>query len=125
MGNKRIHVRVPLRRYFRIPLSGEAILSNSSNPTIRAHTIDISKGGVAVKTFSEEVPTAEYQIEILTEAGQKIEMFAQFIRADDSIAGFQTLQIDQKSQGIIRDLFFEYQKTTDFIKQLNEEECDM
>ncbi len=120
MEHKRIYVRVPLRRYFRVPLSGEAILSNSSNLTIRARTIDISQGGVAVKTFSEEVHTAEYQIEILTEAGQRIEMFAQLVRANDSIAGFQTLQIDQKSQGVIRNLFFEYQKTTDFIKQLDE-----
>lgn len=95
-------------------------MSNSSNLTIRARTIDISQGGVAVKTFSEEVHTAEYQIEILTEAGQRIEMFAQLVRANDSIAGFQTLQIDQKSQGVIRNLFFEYQKTTDFIKQLDE-----
>jgi hypothetical protein len=101
-------------------LNGEAILSNSSNPTIRARTIDISQGGVAIKTFLEKVPTTEYQIEILTEAGQRIEMFAKLVRADDSIAGFQTLQTDQKSQEVIRNLFFEYQKTTDFIKQLDE-----
>jgi len=121
MDIKKIYLHVPLRRYFRVPLKGKAILSNSSNPTIRACTIDISQGGVTVKTFSEEVSTAEYQIEILTEAGQRIEMFAQLVRADDSIAGFQTLQIDQKSQEVIRHLFFEYQKTTDFIKQLEEE----
>ena len=121
MELKRIYSRVPLRRYFRVPLNGKAILSNSSNPTIKASTIDISQGGVTVKTFSEEVPTAEYQIEILTEAGQRIEMFAQLVRVDDSIARFQTLQIDQKSQEVIRHLFFEYQKTTDFIKQLEEE----
>jgi len=124
MEHKRINFRVPLRRYFRVPLSGEAILSNSSNSTIRARTINISKGGVAVKTFSEEVPTAGYQIEILTEAGQRIKMFAQLIRAEDSVAGFQTLQIDQKSLRVIRNLFFEYQKTPDFIKQLNEEGYD-
>jgi c-di-GMP-binding flagellar brake protein YcgR len=121
MDLKRIYFHVPLRRYFRVPLSGKAILSNSSNPTIKARTIDISQGGVTVETFSDEVPTAEYQIEILTEAGQRIEMFAQLVRVDDSIARFQTLQIDQKSQEVIRNLFFEYQKTTDFIKQLDEE----
>ncbi|MBU4235969.1 MAG: PilZ domain-containing protein [Proteobacteria bacterium] len=81
----------------RVPLSGEAILSNSCNPTIRGRTINISQGGVAVKTFSEEVPTTEYQVEILTEAGQRIEIFAQLVRVDDSITGLQTLQIDQKS----------------------------
>ena len=121
MELKRIYLRVPLRRYFRVPLSGKAILSSSSNPTIKASTIDISEGGVTVKAFSEEVPTAEYQLEILTEAGQRIEMFVQLVRANDSIVGFQTLQIDQKSQEVIRNLFFEYEKTTDFIKQLDEE----
>lgn len=119
MELKRIDVRAPLRGYFRVPLNGEAILSNSSsNPTIRARTIDISQGGVAIKT-SEEVPTAEYQIEILTEAGQRIEMFTKLVRADDSIVGFQTLQIEQKSQEVIRNLFFEYEKTSYFIKQLD------
>ena len=52
------------RIYVRVPLSGEAILSNSSKPTIKTRTINISQGGVAVVTFSEEVHTTEYQIEI-------------------------------------------------------------
>ncbi len=108
------------RIYFRVPLSGEAIVSNSSNSTIRTRTIDISQVGFAVETFSDEVHTAEYQIEILTKDGQRIEMFAQLVRADDYITGFQTLQIEQKSQKVIRNLFFEYQQTTDFIKQLDE-----
>jgi c-di-GMP-binding flagellar brake protein YcgR len=112
MEFKRIHVRVPL--------SGEAILSSSSNPTIKAHTINISQGGVAVDTISGEISTAEYQIEIHTESGQKIEIFAKLIRMDDSIAGFRALQIDQKSQEIIRNLVFEYETTTDFINNLDE-----
>ena len=108
------------RRYVRVPLSGEAILSNSSNTTIKARTIDISQGGVAIVGISEEVSTAEYQIEILTEAGPKIEIFAQLVRVDDSIAGFQILRIDKKSQEIIKNLVFEYQQSIDFIKQLDE-----
>ncbi|MDD3814289.1 MAG: PilZ domain-containing protein [Desulfocapsaceae bacterium] len=108
------------RIYVRVPLSGEAILSNSSNPTIKAHTINISQGGVAVDSISEEISTAEYQIEIHTESGQKIEIFAKLIRKDDSIAGFRALQIDQRSQEIIRDLVLEYETTTDFINNLDE-----
>jgi hypothetical protein len=108
------------RIYVRVPLSGEAILSSSSNPTVKARTIDISQGGVAIVDFSEEVSTAEYQIEILTEAGMRIKIFAKLVRVVDSIAGFQTLQIDQESQEIIKDLIFEYQKSIDFIKQLDE-----
>ena len=64
MGIKRIYVRVPL--------SGEAILSNSCKPTIKARAINISQGGVAVVAFSDEVLTDEYKIEILTEKGQRI-----------------------------------------------------
>lgn len=112
MGHKRIFVRVPL--------SGEAVLSNSGKPTIKARTIDISQGGVAITAFSDEVSSAEYRIEILTETGQRIEIFAQLVRVDDTIAGFQTLQIDEKSQEIIKNLVFEYQTTPDFIKQLDE-----
>ena len=112
MGHKRIYVRVPL--------SGEAVLSNSNKPTIKARTIDISQGGVAITAFSDEVSSANYRIEILTETGQRIEIFAQLVRVDESVAGFQTLQIDQKSQEIIKNLVFDYQTTPDFIKQLDE-----
>jgi len=112
MGHKRIYVRVPL--------SGEAVLSNSGKPTIKARTIDISQGGVAITAFSDEVSSAEYRIDILTEAGQRIEIFAQLVRVDEGIAGFKTLQIDEKCQEIIKNLVFEYQETPDFIKQLDE-----
>ena len=112
MGYKRIYVRVPV--------SGEAILSNSNNTIIKARTIDISQGGVAITAFSDTIPNDEYQIEILTEAGQRIEIAARLVRVDDSMAGFQTSQIDQNSQEVIKNLVFEYQTTTDFINQLDE-----
>jgi len=112
MKHKRIHVRVPL--------IGEAILSNNIHPTIKARTIDISHGGVAIVDLSEELPAGEYQIEILTESGQRIEIVAQLVRVVDFIADFQTLQIDQDSQEIIKHLIFEYQESIDFIKQLDE-----
>src|SRR5665647_2483627 len=119
--NKRKDIR---RKYARVPLSGEAILSNTSNPTIKASIIDISQGGLALGSFSDEVSTAEYQVEILTEAGERIELFVKLVRVVDSIAGFiagfRILQIDQKSQEIIKKLLFEYQKTIEFIKQLDE-----
>jgi len=73
-----------------------------------------------VATLSEELPTGEYQIEILTEAGQRIGIFARLVRLDNSIAGFETLQIDHKSQEFIKNLVFEYETTDDFINQLDE-----
>jgi c-di-GMP-binding flagellar brake protein YcgR len=107
------------RMYVRVPLSGAAILSSSSNPKIKARTVDISQGGAAITAFSEKLSSSVYQIEIVTEAGEKIEISARLVRVDDPIAGFQTLQMDQKSQKIIENLVFEYQKTLDFITQMD------
>ena len=120
--NKRKDIR---RKYARVPLSGEAILSNSSNPTIKASIIDISQGGLALGSFSGEVSTAEYQVEIFTESGERIEFSVKLVRVVDSIVGFiacfRILQIDQKNQEIIQNLVFEYQNTCfEFIKQLDE-----
>jgi len=112
MKQKRLHVR--------LPLNGDAVLSDGSNPIIKASTINISLGGVAIVGFPKIISPAEYQIKILTEVGQEIEIFAQLVQVDDSIAGFQTLRIDQKSQEIIKELVFEYQQSIDFIKQLDE-----
>jgi len=112
MKHKRIHVRVPLH--------GDVILSKSNHPTIKAHAIDISHGGVAVAAFSEDACGGEYQIEIQTESGLIIKITAQLVRVEDSIAGFQTLYVDEKSQEIINNLVFEYQGTVDFIEQLDE-----
>jgi len=39
-----------------------------------------------------------------------LSFFAQLVRLDNPIAGFQTLQMDQKSQKIIEELVLEYQK---------------
>jgi len=108
------------RIYIRVPLHGHAILTSSRHPTIKAHTIDISQGGVAVAALSEAICGVEYKIEILTESGQEIEIFAKLIRVEDAVAGFQTMRVDQKSQEIIKELVFEYQNTVDFIKQLDE-----
>ena len=120
-----IHKRKDIKRkYARVPLSGEAILSNSSNPMIKASIIDISQGGIALGSFSDEISTAEYKIEILTEAGEGIALFVKLVRVVDSIAGFiagfRILQMDQKSQEIIKKLIFEYQNSIDFINQLDE-----
>ena len=115
MKQKRIYVRVPLR--------GDAVLSRSSHQTIRAKTIDISQGGVAVTALSDEVSGGEYQIEIVTESGMTIEIVARLVRVKDSIAGFETQQINPKSREIINELIFNYQKTVDFIRQFDE--CDL
>ena len=110
MDHRRIFIRVPLR--------AEASLVLSQNVTIKVKTIDISQGGVATVAFSEEVPNADYRIEILTEDGQKIEIFAKLVHVEASIAGFHILMMDKKSQEVINNLVFEYETTLDFIEQL-------
>ncbi len=113
MGYKRIYVRVPLE--------GEAILSNSKRTIIKARAIDISQGGIAITAFSEAISKEEeYQITVLTESGMRIQLSAHLVRVDDAIAGFQAVQIDQNSQEIIKNLVFEYQTTPAFIRQLDE-----
>lgn len=111
MGFKRIHVRVPLR--------GEATLTNN-NITIKARTIDVSQGGVAITAFSTKIPSDEYKIDIVTEDGNQLGFIARLVRLDDSVAGFQTLEIDKNSLGVINNLVFEYETTIDFINQLDE-----
>lgn len=101
-------------------MDGEVTLSNYTKTTIRAKTIDISLGGVATTGFPEEAYGDEYQIKILTKVGLSIEFSAQLVRINESVAGFQTLKIDQENLKIIKDLIFEYETTTDFIKQLDE-----
>jgi len=112
MAHKRIFVRVSL--------TGKAILLKNNISVIKACTIDISQGGVAITGFSETISTAEYQIKIITEKEQTIEFAAQLVRVDESVAGFQILKIDPVSQAVINELIFEYQTTTDFILQLDE-----
>jgi hypothetical protein len=116
MRHKRIYVRVPLR--------GDAVLSQGSRPLIKARTIDISQGGVAVTDFSEEVSGGDYQIEILTEGGGKVEILARLVRVEDAIAGFQTLRLEGESHEVISDLIFRYQETMDFVKQFDEYDLD-
>ena len=112
MPHRRIHVRVPL--------SGNATLLSGDNMSIKARTIDISHGGVAITDFSNEVPNTEYQIEIWSEEGRRIELSARLVRVDGGIAGFQALQVDHESMKIIDHLIFEYQTTVDFINQAND-----
>lgn len=108
------------RIYVRVPLQSEAILSHGNKPTIKARTINISQGGIAVAAFSEEVLNADYQIEILIESGQRIKMLAQLVRLEDSVAAFQFLQAEPKSVEVIKNLVFEYEETIDFIEKLVE-----
>jgi c-di-GMP-binding flagellar brake protein YcgR len=113
MEYKRIHVRVPI--------SGEALLSRGKEVHLKARTIDISKGGVAVTapaTTATCISKSNYDIVITTQAGQKIELTVQLVRQTDKMIGFKIFEVDDNSLEIITDLVYKYQETTDFIDQI-------
>lgn len=112
MDHKRIYVRVPI--------SGEAILSFSKETNIKAQAIDISLGGLAIIAPIEPLTKNKYYIIISTKDGKKIELTAELIRQDEDILGFKTSHVDKNNLQIITELVFEYQETTDFIKQIEE-----
>jgi c-di-GMP-binding flagellar brake protein YcgR len=110
MGYKRIYVRVPI--------SGEAILSFSKETNIKAQTIDISLGGLAIIGPREPLTKNNYNVIISTKNGKKIELTAGLVRQEEEIFGFKTSHLDENNLRIITDLVFEYQETIDFIKQI-------
>lgn len=112
MGHKRIFVRVPL--------TAEAILSAGQKKAIKARTVDISQGGFCITGPSEDLSESEYQIEIVTAGGERLNMYARLVRRDGDNAGFETLKIDDQSLVIITYLVSEYQMTPEFVKQLDE-----
>jgi hypothetical protein len=112
MDYKRIHVRVPI--------SGEALLSNGKEVRISAEAIDISRGGVAITAPAKPLTEKNYDITIRTKDGRKIIIGAKLVREMDDVLGFKTCQIDGNSLKIITDLVLQYQETPEFIKQIEE-----
>ncbi|MBM9606056.1 PilZ domain-containing protein [Desulfopila inferna] len=112
MDCKRIH--------FRVPLSGEALLSRGREAHIKAQAIDISQGGVAITVPEMSLPKDRYDIVILTDDDEKIELSAQLIRQTKNLLGFKTTHIDDKSFRIIAEHIDRYQETLDFIEQIGE-----
>ena len=108
------------RLYVRVPITGEAILSNKEGKRIKARAKDISKGGIGVTDPSSPLESAEYQVEIITEEGEHIYFTATLIHKSTSQTGFQTSEIDKKNLQIIANLIAEFQTTEEFIKQIDE-----
>jgi hypothetical protein len=112
MSYKRIHVRVPIQ--------GEALLRSCKDTSIKARTIDISHGGVAISSPDEPLIEDSYDIIITFGDGKEIKLAAYLVRQKDGVLGFRTDKIDGNSLQVITDLVFAYQETTDFIKQIDE-----
>ncbi len=108
------------RLYVRVPITGEAILSNKQGKRFKARAKDISQGGIGITDPSSPLEPAEYQVEIITEEGEHIYFTATLIHKSTSQTGFQTSEIDKKNLQIIADLIAEFQTTEEFIKQIDE-----
>ena len=107
------------RLYVRVPITGEAILSNKQGVRIKARAKDISQGGMGVTDLSSPLDPAEYQVEIITVEGERINFTATLVHKSTNQTGFETSEIDKKNFHIIADLIAEFQSTEEFIKQID------
>ena len=108
------------RRQARVPISGQAILSNDQGICITASTKDISPDGIGIDKPTDPLAETEYRIRISTDTGRQIHLRATLIHSSVDTTGFKTSDIDEKNLQIITDLVAEYQSTDDFIKQIDE-----
>ena len=108
------------RRQARVPIRGQAILSNDQGVCITASTKDISHDGIGLNKPIDPLAEAEYRIKVSTDTGRQIHLRATLIHSSINTTGFRTSSIDERNLQIITDLVAEYQNTDDFIKQIDE-----
>ncbi|MCK5069568.1 MAG: PilZ domain-containing protein, partial [Desulfocapsa sp.] len=111
MAHKRVGVRVPIK--------GEAILSDKDGVRITTCARDISSTGMGVLSPSIPIEPKEYQVELTTEEGKLIKFKATLVYKDNQKSGFQTSDIDTKNSHIINGLIQEFQSTQTFIEQID------
>lgn len=110
------------RLYVRIPIAGEAVISNKHGVHIKTPAKDISQGGLGVTTPSTPLDHSEYQITITTEEDEKIQLTATLIYKNKHHTGFQTSEIDRHNLQIIADLVAKFQTTEEFIEQIDKQD---
>jgi len=110
------------RLYVRIPIAGEAVISNKHGVHIKTPAKDINQGGLGVTTPSTPLDHSEYQITITTEEDEKIQLTATLIYKNKHHTGFQTSEIDRHNLQIIADLVAKFQTTEEFIEQIDKQD---
>jgi hypothetical protein len=110
------------RLYVRIPITGEAILSNKDGVLIKTPARDINKGGLGVTTPATPLEQTDYQITITTEEDEKIQLTASLVHKNTLHAGFQTSDIDKNNLQIIADIVAKFQTTEAFIEQIDKQD---
>ena len=108
------------RRQPRVPISGQAILSNDHGICITASTKDISQSGIGINKPANPLAETEYRIRVSTDEGKQIHLRATLIHSSPQTTGFRTFNLDEKNLQIITELLAEYQSTDDFIRQIDE-----
>lgn len=108
------------RRQPRVPISGQAILSNDHGICITASTKDISQSGIGINKPTDPLAETEYRIRVSTDEGKQIHLRATLIHNSPQTTGFRTFNLDEKNLQIITELLAEYQSTDDFIRQIDE-----
>lgn len=108
------------RVYIRVPVKGQAILSNKRCAFLKAKTIDISRGGLAITYPEDFLELQQYNISVITEDGLTIKLRAELVRQTEDSIGFKTSAIDNEDLKKISDIVHKYQETEDFIKQIDE-----
>lgn len=112
MNHKRIHIRVPVL--------GNATLSNTEGFSIQAQTIDICAGGLRIANPSAPLTNCEYTIEVTSFGRGTITFTALLVHASEHIAGFKIVEMGQKDLETIYHLVADFQSTEDFIKHIDE-----
>lgn len=108
------------RVHIRVPIQANATLSDRRGLVIKVKAIDISKGGISLEKPIEELAQNEYFIQVETETGEIIKLTAVLVRQNAHTIGFRTVDIEGRDLQLITELVYQYQETTDFIKQIDE-----
>ena len=86
---------VQQRQQARVPINGQAILSNDQGICIAAATKDISRDSIGLEKPTDSLAEPEYQIRISTDTGQQIHLHATLIHSSIHTTGFKTSEIDE------------------------------
>lgn len=112
MSHKRIHIRVPV--------IGDATISDKSGMVIQAKTIDISAGGIRIASPLTPLEPQEYEFRVTTLGREVIAFKAEPVHSNDKIAGFQITDMGSADLHNIYLLINDFQATEDFIKHIDE-----
>lgn len=103
------------REHIRIPVSGNAILSNRQNRGIRAEVVNICEGGIGITIPPPRLKQTEYHVNFKTKSGLCVQFMGALIHQNKHSTGLKTVAIDQKNLKTIHQLIADFQASEEFI----------